>query len=198
MKILRAKDYQRMPWKNGGGETSEIMAFPEGSDLSNFGWRISMAHVASNGPFSNFLGIDRTLTILRGEGLSLMLGAEKPILLSQDSAPHSFPADILTSATLAGGPVIDLNVMTRRGQFTHQVERLTCEAIITVKELSGTTLIFCAKGNLELADNEGQMKLEANDCAILSSKEPHHIKGKALAYRITINAADSLETNQRF
>ena len=27
MKLLRAKDYKRMPWKNGGGETVEIAGY---------------------------------------------------------------------------------------------------------------------------------------------------------------------------
>ncbi len=43
-----------MPWKNGGGETAEIAVFPPSADLSEFGWRISMATVSSDGPFSAF------------------------------------------------------------------------------------------------------------------------------------------------
>ncbi|MDP1908248.1 MAG: HutD family protein, partial [Hyphomicrobium sp.] len=43
MRILRAKDYRRMPWKNGGGETTEIAISPEGAALDSFDWRVSMA-----------------------------------------------------------------------------------------------------------------------------------------------------------
>ena len=62
-KLLRNSDHRRMPWKNGGGETVEVIVHPEGASLSDFGWRVSMATVASDGPFSVFPGIDRTLAV---------------------------------------------------------------------------------------------------------------------------------------
>ena len=68
MQVLRAENYRRMPWKNGGGETTEIAVFPAGAGLDDFDWRVSMARVESSGPFSVFPGIDRTLAILEGEG----------------------------------------------------------------------------------------------------------------------------------
>ena len=71
MRILRASTYRRMPWKNGGGETTEIAVSPEGAGLDDFAWRISMARVDGDGPFSAFAGVDRTLSILEGEGLRL-------------------------------------------------------------------------------------------------------------------------------
>ncbi len=73
MKLYRAHDHKRMPWKNGGGETVEIAVFPPGAGVDDFDWRISMATVASDGPFSIFPGIDRTLSILDGAGLSLKM-----------------------------------------------------------------------------------------------------------------------------
>ncbi len=42
-------------------------------------------------------------------------------LLLPGSAPLPFPGDAATSARLVGGPITDLNVMTRRGAFTHRV-----------------------------------------------------------------------------
>jgi environmental stress-induced protein Ves len=47
-----------MPWKNGGGETTEIAVFPDGAGLSDFDWRVSMARVDGDGPFSSFPGIE--------------------------------------------------------------------------------------------------------------------------------------------
>lgn len=49
MKVLRSAAYQRMPWKNGGGETTEIIISPQGAALSDFDWRISMALVNADG-----------------------------------------------------------------------------------------------------------------------------------------------------
>jgi uncharacterized protein len=116
MGILRSASYRRMPWKNGGGETTEIAVWPEGSGLDDFGWRVSMARVERGGPFSAFPGVDRTLSILDGEGLRLEIACRPAISLDGAAAPYSFPADQPTDSTLIGGPVTDLNVMTRRGR----------------------------------------------------------------------------------
>ena len=70
-RILRSSDYQRMPWKNGGGTTTEIWkaASPAGEML----WRLSIADVASDGPFSEFPGIDRWIMVIAGKGMELTI-----------------------------------------------------------------------------------------------------------------------------
>ncbi|MEC4600651.1 HutD family protein, partial [Burkholderia vietnamiensis] len=42
------------PWKNGGGVTREIAAYPPGAALDAFAWRVSVADVGAGGPFSRF------------------------------------------------------------------------------------------------------------------------------------------------
>ena len=91
MRILRAADYRVMPWKNGGGTTTEITVSPDGSGLDDFDWRVSMARVASSGPFSGFAGVDRTLAVLEGEGIVLDIAGQSPATLTRASAPLSFP-----------------------------------------------------------------------------------------------------------
>ena len=109
MKVLRSAAYQRMPWKNGGGETTEILVSPQGAALSDFDWRISMALVNADGPFSAFPGIDRTLSILEGAGITLTI-ASVPHILTLSSPPLPFPGDAPAHAVLIGGPITDLNV----------------------------------------------------------------------------------------
>ena len=74
MRLIRSKSYRRMPWKNGGGETTEIAVSPQNASLEAFDWRVSMARVESDGPFSAFPGIDRTLAVLEGQGIELDAG----------------------------------------------------------------------------------------------------------------------------
>ncbi len=93
--VLKGSTYRRMPWKNGAGETVEIAVSPEGAALFDFDWRISMATVATDGPFSIFPGIDRTLSILEGNGMSLSIDGGAPVLLTQDSDPLAFPRGCL-------------------------------------------------------------------------------------------------------
>ena len=125
MRIIRAADCRTMPWKNGKGITTEIAVSPEGASLSDFEWRVSMAQVGADGPFSAFPGLDRTLSVLSGNGIRLAFGDGETVTLDATSAPFPFAADRAVDGVLVEGPIIDLNVMSRRGAWTHSVERLT-------------------------------------------------------------------------
>jgi len=132
MIFLPASQRAAQPWKNGGGVTREIAAFPPASGLDSFDWRVSIADVASDGPFSIFSGIDRTLTILSGAGIALEMAGDTLRLLP--GRPVSFPGDQPAAAALLDGPVTDLNVMTRRGRITHAVTALTAAQTLIVAE----------------------------------------------------------------
>lgn len=119
--IVRAADLQAVPWKNGGGTTTEIVASPRGAALDAFDWRVSLAQVVRDGPFSAFPGIDRTLAVVSGRGLVLRIAGRTPTTLSTGAAPLAFPGDVPTEARLNAGPISDLNVMTRRGVFRQAV-----------------------------------------------------------------------------
>lgn len=129
MKILRAADFRTMAWKNGGGETTEIIVSPHGASMEDFDWRVSMARVASDGPFSLFPCIDRSLTLLEGEGMTLQVEGMGAHHLTIVSDPFAFPGDVAVQSRLAAGPILDLNVMTRRGVCYASVERVSGESI---------------------------------------------------------------------
>ncbi len=184
--LLRHDCHRRMPWKNGGGETVEIAVSPEGAGLADFDWRVSMATVATDGPFSVFPGIDRTLSILDGEGMTLFIEGRAPERLTQPSEPLSFPADAPTSATLIDGTITDLNVMTRRGRFTHLVRRFAIDGNGEVAFESGTILVLCHRGNAEI---DG-MALDAGDCLLVSESDVarRSISGRAQLFLIGVTA----------
>ena len=155
MRVLRAETYRRMPWKNGGGVTTEIATSPDGASLDSFDWRISMARVEAGGPFSAFPGIDRTLSILQGEGLRLTVGDAAPAEFRQGSEPHAFAADVPTLAELIGGPVTDLNVMTRRVRYSHSVRRVALDGEQNLSLSAAVTVLFCQAGTADmLAGND--------------------------------------------
>jgi environmental stress-induced protein Ves len=122
-RVIRATDRKVTPWKNGQGWTAEVVVFPAGATLETFDWRISFAGTNASGPFSIFPGVDRTLAVLEGR-IELSIEGRAPIEMSASSLPVSFPGDVATSARLIEGPLRDLNVMTRRGCFVHDVQRL--------------------------------------------------------------------------
>lgn len=126
--LLPAADRVARPWKDGGGITREIAAFPPGSTVDNFQWRISTAVVESAGPFSRFPEIDRTLVVLSG-ALSLHIDGDEARLLTVTTPPFSFDGDAGCFGTPIDGAVHDLNVMVRRSCFTAEVRRAANEQI---------------------------------------------------------------------
>lgn len=140
MTLLPAGARTASPWKNGKGITRELAAFPPGSDLGSFEWRVSIAEVRTGGPFSDFPGIDRTLVVLDGT-LLLSIGAATPMRLSPASGPVVFPGDIPCQGEIAGHAVQDLNVMTRRGRFSSRMTGMTADRPIATARGACTTLL---------------------------------------------------------
>ena len=169
-RLLRNSDHRRMPWKNGGGETVEVIVRPEGASLSDFGWRVSMATVASDGPFSVFPGIDRTLAVLSGDGMELSIEGLGERLLTPQSAPLAFPADAPTSARLTGEPITDLNVMTRRGAFRHTLVRHVVEDSKALAASPGERLLL-ALDPLGVSTADGLIGLQPLDALLLDGCE---------------------------
>lgn len=164
MRIIRAADCKVMPWKNGGGTTTEIAVSPDGASLSQFDWRISMAHVGQDGPFSSFPGIDRTLSVLTGNGIRLAFGDGETVSLDRATAPFFFAADRMVDGVLAEGPIDDLNVMSRRGAWSHKVERLS----------GGAHEVAAERGLLVLMARQGEWQvngacLAVGDSAVLEA-----------------------------
>ncbi|KQO77167.1 HutD family protein [Rhizobium sp. Leaf262] len=162
MTLYRASEHKRMPWKNGGGETVEIAVFPPDASVDDFDSRISMATVASDGPFSIFPGIDRTLSILDGNGMSLTFDSQEPLLLNRSSPPLAFAADVPVAARLVDGPITDLNVMTRRGRYRHSVERVTGRFSVS-KQAESEAVFVLAMGDVSLTSDHKSVDLKALD-----------------------------------
>lgn len=172
MRIVRAADYRRMPWKNGGGVTTEIWAEPEGSTLSSFDWRISMANVATDGPFSIFPEIDRTLALLEGTAIELQITGRGTVLVDASSQPVSFPGDVEVSGRLPDGPILDLNVMTRRGRATHSLERLMPLPGAMLSRVAPFELLLAHGGDVALSCGDFDIRLATEDAVVLDERAP--------------------------
>jgi uncharacterized protein len=150
MRILRADDYRVMPWKNGKGATREIAVHPEGATLDDFLWRISLAQVDATGSFSTFPGCDRTLCLVRGGPLHLSIEKSAPVRLARDSAPFQFAADVAADVTALDAPVVDFNVMVRRGRYRAGVER--CKGPLALPASGDTRAVFVRQGTATTGD----------------------------------------------
>lgn len=112
------------PWKNGAGVTREIVCQPAGAGTDDFHWRVSIAHIASDGPFSRFDGVDRIITLLEGAGVRLHStddALDHPLLTPL--VPFAFAGEAPVQGLLVDGDCHDFNVMSRRA---------VCRASVTV------------------------------------------------------------------
>ncbi len=149
LRKIEARSYRTMPWKNGGGTTTEIARSPDAPaerSLDDFDWRISMARVDTAGPFSRFGGVDRSLAILDGGAIVLAIEGRGAVRLDRSAAPFAFPADVAVTATLDGGGLEDFNVMTRRGHYRHLLTRAAYDAAVSLPRLGELTVHVVAEG----------------------------------------------------
>ena len=119
-RLIKPADYVRMPWKNGGGHTTEIAAHPATATLDSFDWRISIADINAEGPFSRFPGVDRIIVLVAGAGMRLA-GDAHVAELRAPFEPYAFSGDDALSCSLVDGPVRDFNLMLRRGRTQGRV-----------------------------------------------------------------------------
>ncbi len=173
MRKIEPSSFRRMPWKNGGGETSEIAVVPEGASADDFDWRVSTARVAESGPFSLFQGIDRSLVVLSGLGLHLVIGppgGDQEVLLDPASAPFAFAGDIPAYADLmAREPVVDFNVMTRRGKFEQMVRRVKLQDPTEV--VGDYVVLYCLSGSTECFADGKLIVLTVGDALIANDTQ---------------------------
>ena len=137
MRRLGASDYRRMPWRNGGGTTTELVV--EGGE--RFLYRVSIADVASDGPFSRFEGYDRHIMLLDGAGMTLDCLAHGRIDLTVPRVPRSFSGDWDVTGSLVAGAVRDFNLIVDRARADASLEVLALVTAETLAVPPGATCI---------------------------------------------------------
>ncbi len=161
--VLRATDYPRMPWKNGGGSTEEITR--DGGDaLDGFGWRVSIADIEASGGFSVFAGYQRIITVLQGAGMTLDIDGHTSRAL-QVSDPFAFSGDSQVACTLLDGPIRDFNLIYHPRRFAARLHWLDVRAPQRVFSSATTVLLFSAARQLACSLDDGAWDiLGLHDC----------------------------------
>ena len=112
LRLIPAHDYRRERWRNGFGWTREILRCPEAAD--DWDWRLSIAEIERDGPFSTFDGVDRELVLLHGNGVRLRFDDGE---VRDVEPPHGrvrFAGECAVSGELIDGTTHDFNLMWRR------------------------------------------------------------------------------------
>jgi environmental stress-induced protein Ves len=161
---LPAAGRTSQPWKNGGGSTSEVLAYPPGAGWDDFGWRVSIATIEQSGAFSRFPGIQRSFYLLRGalelsiDGVSHQVDAAHPLQqFSGEAEVHA----LLQQAE----PALALNLMSRVSGYRSQLRRL---------DLHGSQ-------ELHLHSQHAVLLLQQGECAVgelrMHSLDALHLQG---------------------
>jgi environmental stress-induced protein Ves len=154
-----------VPWKNGGGTTTEIAIEPPDAGADDFAWRISLATISEDGQFSIYPGVDRTLALVDGHGATLDIDGIHQVVVSEDEPIVSFRGESLVRATVHRGPTTDFNVMTRRARCHHQFGKRRIEGDAAFAAHGDIAILFLAEGDsLSVssdAERIGMVRLDA-------------------------------------
>ena len=159
-RVLRHRDRVAGPWANGGGITYEVMRSPQGG--ADFDWRVSIAEIANDGPFSLYPEVDRVLILLRGAMDLVIDGVSRKV---PRFSPIAFAGESDVEARLSQGPTMDLNVMTRRGRVDAHVDLLTGPVVTLGHARAAARAVIVLDGTWTGAGVSPS--LEAWDCLVI-------------------------------
>ncbi|MEO8003118.1 MAG: HutD family protein [Arenimonas sp.] len=166
VQLIPANEYQRTRWKNGLGWTREIIRQPEASE--NWSWRLSIAEVDKDGPFSAFENIDRELVLLSGEGMRLNFADGESVTLNPPHEKYRFAGERELSAELLGGPTHDFNVMWHRDRYEALVlHRPLVGPMVFFSEKNVTWVIYMLSGIAQFKDQPHLIRIQQGDSALL-------------------------------
>lgn len=147
-------------WRNGGGVTRELAAWPGPQDWS---WRISVAEVTASGPFSRFEGVQRWFAVLDGDGVRLQLcGGEN--VLTPASEPFCFDGAQAVDCRLLGRATRDLNLMVRSDSMRSRMSRSKGSRRL-VAPAAGVIAVYAAAGPVTLACGNETLEVPADSLA---------------------------------
>ena len=176
-----------VPWKNGGGSTTEIAIGPPDSGFEDFDWRVSLATIEKDGAFSQFPGVDRTLALVEGHGMTLEIDGD-PVLITDGDPVVAFDGSSDVTAKLSRGGSTDFNAMTRSDRCYHTFGRRRLTGISTFVARADITVLFLAEGEaLELRNEKERIGLVRFDAVVLEAGSVWKLEaGQAMIYIVDI------------
>jgi len=176
MRVQRFSEHLAMPWANGKGASYEISSDRDASN--QWSWRVAIAPVVVDGPFSSLPGIDRQLVVVEGNGMVLEVDGKTVECLPSQVVAFSGDADAY--ARLIDGPAVDVGLMTTRDVFAGSLFVVTSVGAVIDSDL------IVAIGDTVLEDESGvHHGLQTNDALVDVQRRRMVLrKGVAIAIRL--------------
>jgi len=166
-RVIPANEYRRERWRNGAGWTRQIVAEPA---VGEWRWRLSIAEIEQDAPFSQFPGVDRELVLLTGNGLRLRFDDGETRELQPPHERARFAGERTVHGELIDGPTQDLNLMWRRDAYSAQLwHRPLVGPMVIFAEPGATWAVHLLAGQARFADDSGLPAMEAGDTALLGA-----------------------------
>lgn len=175
---IPANEYRRERWRNQFGWTREIVRMSRQNEAGldrpipgeDWDWRLSIAEIERDAPFSAFPGIDRELVLLSGNGLRLRFddGEVHELLPPHDKL--RFAGERAVQGELLDGLTHDFNLMWRRDRVRAELwHRPLVGPMVIFAEPGQTWVVHLLSGQARFADDSGLPPLQAGDTAILAA-----------------------------
>lgn len=184
--LIHPAEKTSAPWANGRGSTRELARHVRGA------WRLSMADIDQDAPFSTFPGIDRIFIVVDGEVRLRVDGVEHCLVAG---AAVEFRGESAASAVAVGDTAHVVNLMMVRGEV--RFDGLRADPTLDVAQPVDDELVVLLSRSRTM---EG-IAVEPGTVVLKSSaEETGHGSGAALsslrfaepvaAYRLTPRSGD--------
>ncbi len=146
-----------MPWANGRGTSYEIAS--DRSEAGEWTWRLAMAPVNEDGPFSRIECVNRSLAVVEGAGMFLSVDRKKLQCLPMQVV--RFRGDAVTEAALTDGPIMDINLMVRRKEAEGEMAMVSDAGL-----LNGVSIVVAVGGSAQVKSGDSIIELERHDSVL--------------------------------
>ena len=151
-----------MPWANGRGTSYEIAS--DRIESGEWTWRLAMAPVNEDGPFSRIECANRSLAVVEGAGMLLSVDRKKLQCLPMQVV--RFRGDAITEAMLTDGPILDINLMIRRKVADGEIEIVSDAGV-----LEGASIVVAVGGSAQAKCGDSTIDLERHDSILEGDAE---------------------------
>ena len=157
-----------MPWANGRGTSYEIAS--DQIELGEWTWRLAMAPVNEDGPFSRIECVNRSLAVVEGAGMLLSVDRKKLQCLPMQVV--RFRGDAITEATLTDGPIMDINLMVRRKEAEGEIAIVSDAGVLEgasiVSAVGGSAQVKCGDSTIDLERHDSILEGDAETISLIS------------------------------
>jgi environmental stress-induced protein Ves len=139
-------------------------------DVDDYAWRVSIAEIDHDCPFSAFPGHDRILVLLSGNGMRLSFHDGREVDLDPPHSRIAFRGEDALDCTLREGPTRDFNLIWKRDRVQAELmHRPLVGPMLFFPEPQVQWLVHLIAGRAQIKDRPELAPLDAGDSVLLSA-----------------------------